>query len=72
MKTLLINQKDVILGKREWRVSASDITVFDDAGLSIEDIALTWEVYNLVLQSKLGAYADFKSSKPPKIKIGVF
>jgi alanine dehydrogenase len=42
---------EIILGKKEGRSSEDQITVFDSAGIAIQDIVTAWDVYHRLVEN---------------------
>lgn len=47
---------EVLIGKKEGRVSPKEITIFDSTGLAIQDVAVANLVYKSALKKKIGSY----------------
>ncbi len=46
---------DIILGRKEGRVTSKEITLFDATGLAVQDITTAYTVYTLARQKGIGA-----------------
>jgi len=50
---------DIVAGKREGRVRADEITVFDSTGLAIQDLAVANLIYKVALRKGKGKMIRF-------------
>ena len=51
--------EEIVTGKKTSRISDKEITLFDGAGVAIEDVAVAWAVYKQAEKQKVGDYKDF-------------
>jgi len=49
---------EIISGKL-GRASDAEVTIFDAAGIPIEDLAVAWDTYQKAAREGIGAYMDF-------------
>ena len=45
---------DIVAGKKKGRESAGEITIFDATGMAIQDIATSFEIYNIAKEKGIG------------------
>ncbi|MFC4548564.1 ornithine cyclodeaminase family protein [Paenactinomyces guangxiensis] len=50
---------DIILGKKPWRNSSEEITIFDSTGLSIQDVSVAKMVLKMAKDRKIGKSIQF-------------
>jgi len=50
--------EEIVTGKKAGRESDHEITVFDGAGVAIEDVAVAWEVYTKTEKEGIGDYIN--------------
>lgn len=50
--------EEIVTGKKEGRVSGDEITLFDAAGLAIEDVAVAWYAYKRAEKEGIGNFVD--------------
>jgi len=51
--------EEIVTGKKTGRVSNKEITLFDGAGVAIEDVAVAWAVYEQAEKKGIGDLKDF-------------
>ena len=49
---------EVILGRKQGRTSAADITLFDSTGMGIQDAAVAGLIYRTAVEHKLGTWVE--------------
>lgn len=56
---------EVLLGKKPGRVSPDEITIFDSAGLAVQDVVCALHVYEKAIEQNIGAYVDLGLDETP-------
>jgi len=55
----IISIGDIVIGKKQGRISDSDITIFKSVGISAQDVAVAKLVYDRSLEKEVGQDIDF-------------
>lgn len=56
---------EVLLGQKPGRVSPEEITIFDSAGLAVQDVICALHVYEQARQRNMGLYVDLGLAEVP-------
>lgn len=56
---------EVFLGQKPGRVNEEEITIFDSAGLAVQDVVCALHVYQQARERNLGRYVDFGLAEAP-------
>ena len=56
---------EVLLGEKPGRTSPDEITIFDSAGLAVQDVICALHVYEKAVEQKVGIYVDLGLAETP-------
>jgi alanine dehydrogenase len=58
--------EEIVTGRKKGRTSEDEITLFDGAGVAVEDVAVAWAVYKQAEDKGIGDARYFCVSSPAK------